>query len=305
MNIKIMSTLLNELENTPLLLATKGIIRGIGYNYQKDKKTSAINATTHLWIQQNFTDFIKLELNSGNTIQVELGSPICKQCYNKQKLNDGLCSNCYELSEFQKCLFNKPDSFLQRGIECRKDSPACKDLSNAKRCHSNHGLYLGRFGNLIKVGTTRIYRKGSYVTRFLEQGLNEAIIVHGFKSLENVLLEESWFAQACRFPDRLYFTEKVANFIKTPINFKETYLELLTEKYPGKKIEHLRCFEDKNPGMFEILDEPTEFCGKIIYTQGSIIILETKNGRLGFDLKKLFHKEVLVLNNEQREGEFW
>jgi len=274
-----------------------GVIRGIGYKIEKNKSKNTVKTLNNLWFQYNYTEFNRFDLQANKFIDIKLGNTVCCKCYTPSLLKEGYCNECYQMSEFKKCLFLQQDSFLGKGITCTKDDPPCNEFKNAEYCHSEHILYIGRLGNEEKVGISRAKRKGSYLQRFVEQGLNEVIVVRGFKSLQEVQSQEIELMKI-GFVDKLSFVDKINNSTDNPPSSIIEYKNVLAKKYPDQKIEYWSIYDDIAipPAKFELhptSDEIKHIQGKIKHIQGSILIIETENEEYSVNLNSILHHQIL------------
>ena len=108
----------------------------------------------------------------------------CTMCYNEFQSIDGsrICDKCKnsEIGNLFNCIWNSPYNIY--GKLCNpNESPLCGSYKNAQYCTQSHLLYVGSYGDLIKVGVTR-ERRGNqdkgYIARLIEQGLDFAFVFH-------------------------------------------------------------------------------------------------------------------------------
>jgi hypothetical protein len=217
---------------------------------------------------------------------LSFGSKFCLDC---GKLIDpsnsrSLCSSCFNTSDhlFFHCLFDGPGTPFGAST-CDPNNPHCQNVDNVRRCHSPYNLYVGRFGSLIKVGITSSLRRGNGHIRLVEQGLNEAWFIESFPDLEKVLEAEKFLSSFPMVTDRLPLQVKHQE-LSSPSNaslsdfFSQKTLDWL---FPGIKITYHLLFPDtKIVDTPLILDRSSDKIeGTIVYSQGSLIIWKTFDGR--------------------------
>ena len=286
------------------------------------------NIEYYIWIEEDWCSFEKLVLD-GDDIQLSFNDYICNRCHQMvDKLEFDLCSNCMEVdNDFQirlKCIFNKKDSMLQEG--CTKVKPACRSLDNVRFCFQKYILYIGRIGDHIKIGISRKNRRGGYLSRLIEQGLNEAIVIDSINSLPEVAKEEQWFRDI-GMPDKITGKQKIncienSKIVYTELVKKPVYGEndsirvfdnsqllrdynlssvwtfaLMREKYNLEELHHFLLYPDNITSFPNLKERVDRLAGEVLYIQGSKVITR--------DQEKYYINEMNSLKHKQIEGMIW
>ncbi len=277
-----------------------------------------------LWLENYWGEYFPVDVLSLKKLRT--GEYVCKVCNNyADSLEDGYCADCFELDEqhqiWLNCLYNKKESFINT-IGCTRADPACGIPAHLSKCYTRYFLYLGRIGSLIKVGITRKGRLGGFWGRFLEQGLNEAILVDSLENLPLTSKEEKWFKDL-GFPDSIKHEEKVEQLlqrkhkkldigqmqVETAEKEMTTYLfspdlyseqllsefphDLWNERFPTKKIRHFLVFPDV--GYSGLKSSKLSLKGKICWFQGSLVVSSYRQEYFMTNLKDLLHREITEL----------
>lgn len=163
-----------------------------------------------------FLDFgVKRCLSCGETIQRTSSQAICEVC------KESLHYKC------RRCIFEGPG--IPFNSICTPENPPCKLDYMCSKCWSDHYLYLGRFGNNIKVGTSNCQRKEGKYYRLIEQGLDEALVLSKFQSLQEVLSVETQIAEMFNLTTFFTFADKV-DLLQKPEITNECDLHLYLSK---------------------------------------------------------------------------
>ncbi|RMG30453.1 MAG: DUF2797 domain-containing protein [Methanobacteriota archaeon] len=288
-----------------------------GYSYFVEKS----NLKLVLWLETFWGAYRPVDALSIK--RIEVGEYICKVCNNySDHLEQGYCQDCFQTDETHQiwlnCLYNRPDSFINT-IGCSKKDPSCGIPEHVPKCFTRYLLYLGRIGDIIKVGITRKNRLGGLWGRFIEQGLNEALVVDSLENLPVASDAERWFKEL-GFGDSIRYAEKVEQLSRQgkpleignliPVAFENGLstslfdtglyvprlldsfpLHLWNERFPNSDLKHLLVFPDAG---FPDLDL-SEFSvrGKIVWFQGSMLVSSLKGRNYITNMEDLLHREII------------
>ncbi|MHA1221895.1 MAG: DUF2797 domain-containing protein [Candidatus Heimdallarchaeaceae archaeon] len=255
-----------------------------------------------LVIRENVDEFYRVVLAGLITLAFE--KKVCLRYGNEINMEDTssvYCNKCVEEHErkYKECLFHSP--YLIYNRKCTIRNILCKEKENIQKCFKKYYLYLGRFGNIIKVGVGNLYYSKYKYSRILNQGLNEAIIVSPFHSLEEATRYERFLIDEIGIEERIRFEEKVESLLEPTQTRLEDYFPLkqMKELFVGKKIIQMNFFPD-NPlehilsSSFSIHQEKLIFDlnGRIIYIQGNIGVLKKHYELVFFDVNRLVGRIV-------------
>ncbi len=295
-------------------------IRGYSYTFDQDK----LNIV--LWLETFWGEYCPLPLTSIQNL--ECGNYICKVCNNFiDTLEAGYCMECFSLDEMHqvwlRCLYNRRDSYINT-VGCVRSDPSCGIPEHVPKCYRRYLIYLGRVGSRLKVGITAKGRNGGFWGRFLEQGLNEAIVVDSLANLPEASKTETMF-RSMKFNDAIRSMDKAEQLLnsskpldirKMALSFEEngqtlslfehglyssTLLEdfplsLWEELFPDTKIQHVNVFPDTGFEHSSLSEHAIK--GEAIWFQGSLVISEKNNNRYYTNLDDLLHREIITLRRK-------
>jgi hypothetical protein len=231
----------------------------------------------------------RLFLTFGSRYCLECGQPLPPNSY------QALCDFCQESDYYKRrrCIFEGPGKPFNR--ECTAEEPACGNPYAAARCWNDYLVYIGRLGSIIKVGLTSANRSEGKFYRLLEQGLDEALVLDSFPSLQAALLAESKISDLFGFATRIHFTEKVEELTHNTgsSDFDSQALQQdLEGMYEGLEYHHITLEHPRN----KLLSGETittsydfsEISGEIIYAQGNVLIVRS--------LIDSLHQELIAYN---------
>lgn len=244
---------------------------------------------------------LKLEGN----LYLDLGEKYCQICGEliPRDSSESICTNCFESNYYRcrRCIFEGPG--IPFGESCTKEKFPCQSLDNQLRCFGDHYLYIGRFGNILKVGTSYSKRSDGNYYRLIEQGLNEAVVFKGFSSLHDVLAAEARISDYCNYTTALPFMDKVEQLqptTNTSIDFNwHRIAKNILEIYPEKKASYIDL-----SGLWSqtILSEPIKtvwnpltISGEIVFSRGNILLVKeqpSSKNVLGINLSRLVGFEI-------------
>ncbi|MBN1329957.1 MAG: DUF2797 domain-containing protein [Candidatus Heimdallarchaeota archaeon] len=242
-------------------------------------------------------------------LYLDLGERFCQLCGEliPPDSSDAICKTCFESQYYKcrRCIFEGPGEPF--GRPCSKDNPPCQSRDNTLRCYGQHYLYIGRFGNLLKVGTSYAKRYDGSYYRLIEQGLNEAIVIKGFPSLEKVLLAEKQLSEHFNYRTVLTYLDKIEQLQqdqqaeRLEINWHALADEIL-EIFPEVKVSYidLTNFWPQRKYSFPIKTvwNPVSLQGEAVYAQGNILVLEEQKANitnyLGINLSRLIGFEIFT-----------
>ena len=267
--------------------------------------TDSNTFNTNLLVQTATSEFFKISLNG--LLSINFGSYCCLRCGNTNStISSRLCAECKTSEEeaFENCLFRSPHTIYEN--KCLIEKPACNEKSNIEKCFRDYYLYFGRFGEHIKVGISRLSLGKFKYRRPIEQGLNEAIVVYPFRSLNDVTAAERRLIDEFGMKESITFLEKVSS-LEEPCMIKiEDYypIKQIRELFIEKNIKQLSLYPD-NP-LNNILSGESilnsekfidQLKGSIIFTQGNIGLLKQCQDLTFFDISKLVGR--VIENDEQ------
>jgi len=267
--------------------------------------TDSNNYNTNLLVRTATSEFFKISLNG--LLSISFGNYCCLRCGNTSSTIAGrLCAECKTSDEeaFENCLFRSPHTIYED--KCLIEKPACNEKSNIEKCFRDYYLYFGRFGELIKVGISRLSLGKFKYRRPIEQGLNEAIVVYPFRSLNDVTAAERLLIDEFGIKESITFLEKVSS-LEEPclIKIEDFYpITQIRELFVKKNIKQLSLYPD-NP-LNDIIsgDSKTksekfidQLKGFIIFTQGNVGLIKRGHDLTFFDISKLVGR--IIENDEQ------
>jgi hypothetical protein len=287
------------------------------------------------WLQFAYDNIQPLILKPMSKVEIIFENIICSICHERVDQLDewSTCTSCRTLQDDSfiirmKCVFQRLDSALIRNGQCSKTNFPCKIVSNKMKCHSPHLFYFGRFGNLLKVGIIRKQRMGGFLSRILEQGLQEFYIINYISSLPKVLEIEDTFKEM-KFKDSISFQEKFVEL--TSGNFFNTHnflAELFTEQLLGEYFEeteilyykfpinflspkdYLSRFDSSDKYQFDFhqiipMGYSSHIYGEILDIIGDLILIRNHDQVKAYQAKQLLNREIssFRLNNEFIVGE--
>ncbi len=291
--------------------------------YQVIRKYSFDTDEYYLWIEDENLDFNKFSLVKGETVKMKFDVFVCSRCKNSMNYNYlGLCDDCSLLeSDFHirlNCIFNKDDAMIHNG--CTKYSPACGNVNNSKYCFQKYILYIARFQEIIKIGISRKNRKGTFIHRLIEQGLNEAIVINDISSLVEAVNHERWFMQmgynsSISFNDKLMqlkssnklniegqiinFSDKIEVFGVSNNYLSSIFTEkMMRERFINNDLTHYSIYPEfeaiHNLKSNEQLSGGKEqISGEIIDIIGSLLIIRKSDNYYLYDLKRIENRILL------------
>ncbi len=230
-------------------------------------------------------------------LSINFGSYCCLRCGNTSSTSSGrLCAECKTSEEeaFENCLFRSPHAIYEN--KCVIEKPACNEKSNIEKCFRDYYLYFGRFGEIIKVGISRLSLGKFKYRRPIEQGLNEAIVVYPFRSLNEVTAAERLLIDEFGMKESITFLEKVSS-LEEPCQIKiEDFYPItqIRELFIDKNIKQLSLYPD-NP-LNDIISGDSiiksekfidQLKGLIVFTQGNIGLIKRGHEFTFFDISKL------------------
>jgi len=218
-------------------------------------------------------------------IYLEFGSKHCTQCgqiipYTSRQAVCDLCKENHSYM-YRRCIFEGPG--VPFGIHCTKENPPCKTDWMIAKCWSKHYLYLGKFGNGIKVGISNCRRREGKYYRLIEQGLDEALALTNFSSLQEVLEAENFIAEKLRLTTFFTFNDKI-DLVTTNDNNCLTvdfhyYIDLLKEYYPKAKFSIIDLTDVWQGIPKDTLIRrntfPEEIKGEIIASRGNLLFVKS------------------------------
>ncbi len=244
------------------------------------------------------------------TLFLEFGLKRCLYCNEviPRTTRDAICDLCRDslLYKCQRCIFEGPGKPFDD--KCTLESYPCQLSWKHVRCYSDHYLYLGRFGNKVKVGTSNCRRSEGKYYRLIEQGLDEALVLSKFNSLESVLAAESMIADQLHLTTFLTFVDKIqllSNYeATTEIVSLYAYAEQLLELYPDCTITNIDLLEtwgqinaDLN---IKTVSFPNALAGEVIYSRGNVLLvrpveqLDSEKVVYAYNLSHLKGLEILT-----------
>jgi len=240
-------------------------------------------------------------------LYLDLGERYCQLCGEiiPPDSSDAICRNCFESHYYKcrRCIFEGPGEPF--GQSCSKDNPPCHSSDNALRCYGQHYLYIGRFGNLLKVGTSYAKRSDGNYYRLIEQGLNEAIVLKSFSSLEAVLQAEKKLSDYFNYKTVLTYLDKIEqlqqNDERLEVNW-HTLADKILKIFPEVKISYidLTDFWSQYKCSFPIktIWNPLSLSGEVVYAQGNVLILKEQKASsinyFGINLSRLIGFEIFT-----------
>jgi len=222
-------------------------------------------------------------------IYLEFGSKHCTQCgqiipYTSRQ---AVCDPCKENLSYmyRRCIFEGPG--VPFGTHCTKENSPCKTDWMIAKCWSKHYLYLGRFGNGIKVGISNCRRREGKYYRLIEQGLDEALALTNFGSLKEVLDAENNIAEKLRLTTYFTFNNKIdlltmnnEDCLSVDLYY---YIDLLKKSYPEVTYSIIDLTDVWQGIPKDTLIRrntfPKEIKGEIIASRGNLLFVKsaTKN----------------------------
>ncbi len=218
------------------------------------------------------------------TLFLEFGLKRCSYCDEiiPRATRDAICDLCRDslIYKCQRCIFEGPGKPFD--VKCTLESYPCQLAWKHARCYSDHYLYLGRFGNKIKVGISNCRRSEGKYYRLIEQGLDEALVLSKFSSLENVLAAEAMIADQLHLTTFLTFADKIqllTNYEKTSeIVSLYDYAEQLLELYPDCKITNIDLLDTWGQigtnRKIKTVSFPNTLAGEVVYSRGNIVLVQ-------------------------------
>lgn len=244
------------------------------YAYPYYARINAITRTTRFTISES--------VYVGTPLELRLKQLTCTIC--TQPSETELCPECKNLTldddlpvlTRQSCNYRDEDSPLFKAGWCDPWDPPCGFVNNAKRCHTNYILYIGRYNSLLKVGITGRGR----IDRLQEQGMNEAVIFRGIEGLPTALLLEEFVSDLLGVPMRLTTEQKVSSFSDNRnLDFSEI-VEVMKDVDELKHLpmDHVSVYPDllleTSPDHIQI-SPGTTVEGNVVWIQGDLMILDT------------------------------
>lgn len=232
----------------------------------------------------------------------------------------------------KKCLFCERNDLLKYCVRCRGDYCYSNNQDVLERCNQKHFLYLTFFPHdIIKVGIAHYRRK---YERLYEQGALFSLIVASASSGKAIRQLES-FIRDLGIKDKVTSKQKINNIsgfdllvaekmlyrkyneiinqIKQ-LNLKGFELIIPPEKVTRPEVFSLLSevkndepqqltlwdnteYESINDSYIEVLDDFCYFEGDIICFIGSIAILKKGKKKYLYDFKRLYGKEISILES--------
>jgi len=255
---------------------------------------------TNLLVRNTISDHYKISLDG--LISLNLGDYVCLRCGSiSSNFQGNICLNCKTREEtaYEQCLFHSPYSIYEK--KCTIDNVACNLDETIEKCFSKFYLYFGRFGEIIKVGISRLTIGKLKYRRLIEQGLNEAVVVYPFNSLAGVTAAERLLIDEFGLKESITFEEKVNSMSEASlIQIENLYsINQIKELFFDKNIKQINIYPDNQlndilPSFALIKSEKyiTKIQGLIIYTRGNIGLLKQGKILTFFDISKLVGRMV-------------
>jgi len=222
-------------------------------------------------------------------LYLKLGEKFCESCGKRipRESSEAICLECYnkEAYKIRRCIFEGPGE--PYGEKCSKENPPCGNRENTLRCYGEHLVYIGRFGTIIKVGTTSKKRSEGKYYRLIEQGLDEAIVLKNIATLKEALEIEEKISKMFKIRTAIRFVEKVEEITKASLEEKEreeldwhAWAEKLLALYPEKKVVYLDLRDLWGKGEEKITPRkvftPLELTGEVVLVKGNVLIIKSK-----------------------------
>jgi hypothetical protein len=247
-------------------------------------KTSVDQLTLQLLVDQGDGTSYTIQLDG--EVFLEFGNKHCLNCGEiiPRTSSEAICDACRTEIFYlcRRCIFDGPGKPF--GTTCSPDDPPCKQAWRVNWCWNNHYLYVGRFGNGLKVGTSNCKRKEGRYYRLMEQGLEEAVVLQRFPSLEAVLTAEDNIADQCRLRTYFTFVDKI-RLLTEGTNTEESinlhnYAETLAAIYPDLDISIVDLVDlwpkfDKS-WVVKKISFPNTIEGKIVYARGNLLLVQPR-----------------------------
>ena len=277
--------------------------------------------TRYLWKLGVESKSVQLIIDEGNgsSYTIELDGDLflkfgLKRCLNCGDIIDRTskettCEACKETIyyKYRRCLFEGPGTPFES--VCTPENPPCKVDWMRSKCWSDHYLYLGRIGNKVKVGISNCKRKEGKFYRIIEQGLDEALVLSKFKSLQEVLSMEVKIAEMLNLTTYFTFMDKInlltnqQDDAHTECNLHE-YLSKLEPLFPDITFSFIDLTDvwQKFPTNHTIKEVtfPQKIEGTVVTAQGNILFVRpfdipsSQNVLNAYNLSRLVGYEIFT-----------